>query len=327
MASFLSISRLIPSFSLRAMSTTSSIPCFNTVAGYREWRRKARDDKKSVGFVATMGALHDGHLSLVRRSLEQNDLTVLSIFRSGLASQQSFALPDGSVRTVSAVFVPTVTEMYPSGISQDVSHQKGTFIEVKGYGEQMEGKSRPTFFRGVATVVTKLFNAIEPTQTYFGQKDIQQALLLRRMCRDLLMSHPTPENLHIVPTARDSSDGLALSSRNTYLSAEGRTVAPTLYSALRAAKAAWDAGSTKQECLQQAIDLVHEKAAQAAPRVDVKLDYIQFNDSDTFEELEDGTRALKDEDASPVILSGAMWVDKTRLIDNIILGNDNKIWG
>lgn len=141
------------------------------------------------------------------------------------------------------------------------------------------------------------------------------------------MSHPTPENLHIVPTARDSSDGLALSSRNTYLSAEGRTVAPTLYSALRAAKAAWDAGSTKQECLQQAIDLVHEKAAQAAPRVDVKLDYIQFNDSDTFEELEDGTRALKDEDASPVILSGAMWVDKTRLIDNIILGNDNKIWG
>ncbi len=118
----------------------------------------------------------------VRRSLEQNDLTVLSIFVNpaqfaphedlatypktlssdlSLASQQSFALPDGSVRTVSAVFVPTVTEMYPSGISQDVSHQKGTFIEVKGYGEQMEGKSRPTFFRGVATVVTKLFNAIE----------------------------------------------------------------------------------------------------------------------------------------------------------------------
>ncbi|KAF9045683.1 Pantoate-beta-alanine ligase [Hymenopellis radicata] len=334
------------------MSTTSipssSVPCFNTVASYREWRQKARDDKKSVGFVATMGALHDGHLSLVRRSLEQNDLTVLSIFVNpaqfaphedlatypktlssdlNLASQQSFALADGSVRTVSAVFVPTVTEMYPSGISQDVSHQKGTFIEVKGYGEQMEGKSRPTFFRGVATVVTKLFNAIEPTQTYFGQKDIQQALLLRRMSRDLLMSHPAPENLHIVPTERDSSDGLALSSRNTYLSAEGRAVAPTLYAALRAAQVAWNTGSTKQESLLQAIDLVQEKRAQAAPKVDIQLDYIQFNDSDTFEELEDGARASKDEDASPVIISGAMWVDKTRLIDNIILGNDNKIWG
>lgn len=129
------------------------------------------------------------------------------------------------VRQPSAIFLPSVSEMYPTGISQDVSVQKGTFVEVKGYGHQMEGRTRPTFFRGVATVVTKLFNVVEvspisirapqiwfspvhmlrviqPTRTYFGQKDIQQALLLRRLTRDLLLSHPLPENLNIVPTAR-----------------------------------------------------------------------------------------------------------------------------
>lgn len=184
----------------------AALQVFNTVASFREWRQKAYEARKSVGFVATMGALHEGHLSLgtnpplsnnastvfdlleVRRSLAENDLTVMSIFvnpaqfapNEDLANYPrtlpedlrvltalSLSVPNPSspehsvTRRASAVFVPTASEMYPSGISQDVTAQRGTFVEVKGYGHQMEGQSRPTFFRGVATVVTKLFNVIE----------------------------------------------------------------------------------------------------------------------------------------------------------------------
>jgi len=198
----LSINFCVPSQS-KMFSTTlppCPIPIFTTVASYREWRHKARMENKSVGFVPTMGALHEGHLSLgefytslpslelsssvlVRRSLAENDLTVLSIFVNPaqfaphedlatyprtleqdlrvLLEQKVESSKSSEVRSASAVFLPTVREMYPLGISQDVTSQKGTFVEVKGFSEQMEGKSRPTFFRGVATVVTKLFNAIE----------------------------------------------------------------------------------------------------------------------------------------------------------------------
>ncbi|KAK0501572.1 Pantoate-beta-alanine ligase [Armillaria luteobubalina] len=305
---------------------------FTSVGAYREWRQAAREARKTVGYVATMGALHDGHLTLVQRSLQENDLTVLSIFvnPAQFAPHEDLEtypktlendlrlLEAQSVqgRTVSAVFAPTVREMYPSGITQDPAAQKGTFVEVKGFGDEMEGKSRPLFFRGVATVVTKLFNAIEPTQTYFGQKDIQQALLLRRMCRDLLLSHPTPENLHIVPTQRDPTSGLALSSRNTYLSPSARLVAPKLYTALQAAETAWNSGFTKAECIGKAVEII-----QSAPGV--RLDYVEMNDSDTFEPLDGAERAKE----GAVILSGAVWVGTTRLIDNIILGDANKIWG
>jgi pantoate--beta-alanine ligase len=180
-------------------STSTHIPVYTTIEDYRIWRNKAFEDKKSVGFVPTMGALHDGHLSLgsctdsrirlradatsVKRSLVENDLTVVSIFvnpaqfapHEDLATYPRTLLHDLSLlstlecqptdvhpsRTPSAVFVPSVKDMYPSGISQDVAEQTGTFVEVKGYGEQMEGRSRPTFFRGVATVVAKLFNIIQ----------------------------------------------------------------------------------------------------------------------------------------------------------------------
>lgn len=221
-----------------------------------------------MGFVPTMGALHEGHLALgmfilhnfrrlsfitklifhlVRRSLASNDHTVVSIFvnpaqfaphedlatypntlphdlelLSAMSLKVNPSEAEGTLtRTPSAVFLPSVSEMYPSGISQSIAEQKGTFVEVQGFGHQMEGKTRPTFFRGVATVVMKLFHAIEvrctllrdrdsdttfntvqPTQAYFGQKDIQQALLLRRMARDMLISHPSPDNVQIVPTVR-----------------------------------------------------------------------------------------------------------------------------
>lgn len=298
-----------------------------------------------MGYVPTMGALHEGHLSLVRRSLADNDLTVVSIFVNPaqfaphedlatyprtlpkdleLLEAQNVKTTSIVPRTPSAVFLPNVTEMYPSGIVQDVSEQKGTFIEVKGYSHQMEGTSRPTFFRGVATIVTKLFNVIQPTNAYFGQKDIQQALLLKRLCRDLLMSHPDANHLHIIPTARDESDGLALSSRNAYLTSDGRKVAPTLHRALQAAQRAWRDGLTKEECVRVGITLVEAAKKQAISdglAVDLRLDYLELNDAATFDVLD--ARRTK-EDSGLVILSGALYVDKTRLIDNILLDQTEK---
>ncbi|KAF9006166.1 Pantoate-beta-alanine ligase [Cyathus striatus] len=331
----------------------SPIPLFNTVKDFRQWRRKAYADQKSVGFVPTMGALHEGHLSLVRRSLAENDLTVLSVFVNPaqfaphedlatyprtlprdieLFTSESFHdLATNTVRTASAIFVPTVDEMYPTGISQNIADQKGTFVEVKGYGHQMEGVTRPTFFRGVATVVTKLFNVIEPTNAYFGQKDIQQALLLRRMSKDLLLSHPDPEHLHIIPTARDPVTDLALSSRNAYLSDDGRNVAPTLREALKAAATAWESGSSKIGCVHRAVEVIEARKSKAKAEglnVSMDLDYIQLNDSDTFEVLDDNTTRTSGNDPHrPVILSGALYVDKTRLIDNVILGDVSRIIG
>ncbi|KAF9266993.1 pantothenate synthetase [Marasmius fiardii PR-910] len=338
------------------MSTSlppSPIPIFETVDSYREWRRSAFEAKKTVGFVPTMGALHEGHLSLVRRSLAENDLTVLSIFVNPaqfaphedlatyprtlpqdieLLHQQSYTVParaaenEPSIRKASAIFLPSVREMYPSGISQVVGDQKGTFVEVKGYSEQMEGKSRPTFFRGVATVVTKLFNVVEPTHAYFGQKDIQQAILLRRLATDLLLSHPIPRNLHIVPTARNPSSGLALSSRNAYLSPAGQQVAPLLFSALVVAESAWNEGINKARCIQRAIDLIDKKKNEVQKQglqVSMKLDYIEMNDASEFDVL--GAEETRKSRKRPVILSGALYVDSTRLIDNIIISGVSDI--
>ena len=192
---------------------SSGIPIFENIESYRSWRKKAFIEGKSVGYVATMGALHEGHLSLgtsiypvsaqyreaqlcqVRRSLIENDLTVVSIFVNpaqfaptedletyprtlpedvklleGVQDALPRQVPGETTtlkRTVSAIFAPSVSEMYPSGIVQDVAKQKGTFVEVNGYGHQMEGSSRPMFFRGVATVVTKLFNVIQVCILYF----------------------------------------------------------------------------------------------------------------------------------------------------------------
>ncbi|KAJ3836370.1 Pantoate-beta-alanine ligase [Lentinula raphanica] len=341
--------------------SNSDIPIFTTVASYREWRHKAFIANKSVGFVPTMGALHEGHLSLVRKSLSENDLTVLSIFvnptqfaphedletyprtlehdLNALVDQQlivpssdprsdSDSTSTSIVKRPSAVFLPSVHEMYPGGIEQEIHKQHGTFVEVKGYGEKMEGKSRPGFFRGVATVVTKLFNVIQPTNAYFGQKDIQQALLLRRMVTDLLLSHPSPDRLHIVPTVRDPSDNLALSSRNAYLSPAGRKVAPILYAALKSAEKCWfsvDGGQSKKKCVDTARELIERRIEEARSQglnTEIKLDYIEMNDAGDFEILEDHvTRSSTDEKIVPVILSGALWVDGTRLIDNVVLGD------
>lgn len=297
-----------------------------------------------------MGSLHAGHLSLVHHSKQANDKTVVSIFvnPAQFAPHEDLSTYPRTVEEdirkleeiggVDAVFLPGIKDMYPSGIAQDLEQQRGTFVEVKGYGNKMEGLSRPSFFRGVATVVIKLFNAIEvfsdhrthafafltvrplpqPSRTYFGQKDIQQALLLRRMCSDLLLSHPEPLNLHIVPTERDRMDNLALSSRNVYLSQEERRVANTLYRALSLAKEGWESGLPKSECVARSKALVER--VQATVEVEMRLDYLELNDSDSFEVV-GGEETGVDYGTRPVLLSGALWVGKTRLIDNLILGD------
>jgi len=222
------------------------------------------------------------------------------------------------------VFLPSVADMYPSGIVQDAKEQKGTFVEVKGYGHQMEGKSRPTFFRGVATVVTKLFNVVQPNRAYFGQKDIQQALLLRRLVRDLLMSFPSPENLVIVPTLRSSTDGLALSSRNVYLTDVERKFAGALFEALEAGRATWNnqVGRSRDEVVAAATTVIRTRTEEAERQgVQMTLDYIEMNDPDSFDVVD----WLSTDRARPAILSGALKIGRTRLIDNLLCGDSSDI--
>ncbi|GAA5855054.1 hypothetical protein JCM3766R1_002007 [Sporobolomyces carnicolor] len=324
-------------------------PILTSVASLRTWRTEQEKQGKSVGFVPTMGALHNGHLSLVDDSLKNNDATIVSIFvnpaqfaphedlstyprtlESDLARLATCSVPSPSSsstpRTVSALFLPPVEALYPSGITTDVSKQRGTFIEVKGLQDSMEGRSRPGFFRGVATVVLKLFNLVQPTRAYFGQKDIQQALLLRRLCLDLHVPHPLPHNLVIVPTFRDTKTHLALSSRNAYLSADEFEWSTVLVDALFEAKKEWDAqrsvGSGAvdvRRVIERAEQHVHEverRVVDAGKGVHVKLLYIALNDPEELGDL-DGTV----EKGKGALLSGAVMLGKTRLIDNFVLGD------
>ncbi|KAJ1020026.1 hypothetical protein NDA16_002029 [Ustilago loliicola] len=340
----------------------SPIPIFTTVKDYRAWRHQATNDGKSVGFVATMGALHQGHLKLVEASLQENDHTVVSIFvnpaqfapTEDLASYPrtlesdihklatvTDAASSGQRRKVEVVFAPSVREMYPNGFTQVVADQIGAFVEVKGLSHQMEGGSRPTFFRGVATVVTKLFHIIQPDRTYFGQKDIQQTVVLRRLVSDLVFSHPpSAEHLRVIPTGRDSNDNLALSSRNAYLTPDSRQVAPVLYRALKTGQHVWEqphwtewnTAERIRKTLESAKAVVLEQAEKCrrdGKDVNLKLDYISLNHPKTLENLE---QTLKENGPDAVdvregaILSGAALVSQgkdgkvTRLIDNLLLG-------
>ena len=167
----------------------STIPLLTDLTSCREWRQQVRGDRKSVGFVPTMGALHTGHLSLVHHSKQANEKTVVSIFvnpaqfapHEDLSTYPRTMEQDlrklEQIGGVDAVFLPGVKDIYPSGIVQDVEQQRGTFVEVKGYGNEMEGRSRPSFFRGVATVVMKLFNAVEVLLTYRQCLDFPKRLL------------------------------------------------------------------------------------------------------------------------------------------------------
>ncbi len=269
-----------------------------------EVRRLRRSLPGTWGFVPTMGALHEGHLSLVRRAREENDHVAVSIFVNPTQfgpGEDYEAYPrdlEGDLKKlaplgVDLVFAPTPREMYPEGYQ--------TFVTVEEVTKVLEGAARPGHFRGVTTVVLKLFHIVQPDRAYFGQKDAQQVRVLQQMVRDLNV----PVELVVCPTVREA-DGLAMSSRNAYLSEAERRAAPVLYRALQAARAAWEAGERDGERLRQ----VMREVLAAEPLAQVE--YVSAADPDTLQELERvGERG--------VLLSLAVRIGPARLIDNLLL--------
>lgn len=288
-----------------------------TVAQLRAWHDS--QNSGSIGLVPTMGALHEGHLALLRCALSQNEAVVVSIFvnPSQFAPHEDL---DSYPRTLEedlarieavagshpvVVFVPTVTEMYPSAISLNRALQRGAFVEVLGSSEQLEGVSRPHFFRGVATVVNKIFNAVQPDRAYFGQKDIQQTVVVKRMVRDLLM----PIEIVVVPTVRECS-GLAMSSRNGYLDETTRQKASLLYQALSEAENAY---TSDGECDSEAlISLVQSRLQD--PFIE-KVEYVSVNDLDEFESI---PVAKPNSALSAAVVLKSSSGKHVRLIDNIV---------
>ena len=271
-----------------------------TIAEFRTLRVSLPEP---VGFVPTMGYLHDGHLSLVRASRARDASTVASIFvnptqfgpTEDLASyprnlERDLGLLEAE--GVAAVFTPSNEELYPNGYD--------TWVEVAGLSTRLEGASRPGHFRGVATVVTKLFHIVAPQRAYFGQKDAQQAAVLRQMVRDLDFGL----EVVVAPIVREP-DGLAMSSRNVYLSREERAAAPVLHRSLEAARAAFDAGERDADCLRSIVTGVLETEPLARPV------YVSVADSMTLEEL--------DRIDGPALVSLAVRFGSTRLIDNCVL--------
>ncbi|HSB91115.1 MAG TPA: pantoate--beta-alanine ligase [Anaerolineales bacterium] len=267
-------------------------------------RAERRRLPEPVGFVPTMGYLHQGHLSLVRRARSENRSVAVSIFvnptqfgpQEDLAAyprnlDRDLALLEGE--GVDLVWNPEPETMYPPGFQ--------TWVTVEEVSQGLEGERRPGHFRGVATIVAKLFHAVAPQRAYFGQKDAQQAAVIRRMSADLDF------DLEVVvcPTVREP-DGLAMSSRNTYLSVEDRRAAPVLYRALKAAESAFAAGERDAQRLREILQEILDQEPRAKPQ------YVSVADPDTLTEL-DGpvTRAL---------LSMAVFIGKTRLIDNVVIG-------
>ena len=257
----------------------------------------------TVGFVPTMGALHDGHLSLVRRARAENAHVCASIFvnpaqfgpKEDLAAyprprQNDLALLERE--GVALVFAPDPGGMYPEGFE--------TWIEPGPLGARLEGDRRPGHFRGVLTVVAKLLHAVEPDRAYFGQKDAQQAILVRRMAEDLDLA---PEIL-VCPIVRER-DGLALSSRNATLSDEERRAAPVVARALEAAAAAWETGERRGEALRRVVSTVLATEPLGRP------DYVSAADPRTLAET-DGA-------AEKLLISTAVRFGATRLLDNVIL--------
>jgi pantoate--beta-alanine ligase len=257
-----------------------------------------------VGFVPTMGFLHAGHLSLVHAAKAECASVLTSIFvnptqfgpNEDLAKYPRDLTRDLALLEtagVDLVWTPTVDDMYPPGFQ--------TWVAVEGLTRRLEGESRPGHFRGVTTVVVKLFNAIKPDKAYFGQKDAQQAAVIRRMVLDLDFSI----EIIVCPTLREA-DGLAMSSRNVYLNPAERQAASVLFRALSAAKEAYDSGQRNAEILRTVV------AATVAAEPLTKLHYISCSDYDTLEELETVH--------SKALLSMAVYVGKTRLIDNFVIG-------
>ncbi len=264
---------------------------------------KAREEGKTVGFVPTMGFLHEGHLSLVRKCRQENDYCVVSIFvnPTQFSPGEDFQqYPRDEERDLSLleaegvdmVFIPSVEEMYPEGFQ--------TYVEVTELSRPLCGKFRKGHFRGVTTVVTKLFNIVCPHVAYFGQKDYQQYLIIKRMVKDLNM----PVEIRALPIVREK-DGLAMSSRNTYLSPEERSQATALYRALMKAKEAYEKGERSAEKIRKIV----EEELKKYPLI--KAQYVEVVDGETLKPVE--------EIKGKTLVAVAAFVGKARLIDNILL--------
>ena len=272
----------------------------DTIAEMKKYRHSLTGD---VGFVPTMGYLHEGHLSHILRSKKENAYSGASIFvnptqfgpnedfeRYPRDYPRDFAMLEKA--GADFVFLPEPQEMYPPDYD--------TWVEVQAVTAVLEGAIRPGHFRGVATVVTKLFNIVEPTRAYFGQKDAQQCVVIKKMAKDLNM------NLEVIigPTLREP-DGLAMSSRNVYLSPEERAQAPVLNQSLLLAKQLWDKGERDCQTIRKAMeDLIKQKPLG-------RIEYISIADAYTLKELQNAQ--------IPLVISMAVKFGKTRLIDNLLL--------
>jgi pantoate--beta-alanine ligase len=274
-----------------------------TVVGHADLKTELKGLEAPIGFVPTMGFLHAGHISLVQRARQECRAVVVSIFvnPSQFGPKEDLAayprdLPRDLAMLKAAgtdlVWTPTPESMYPPGFQ--------TWVTVEALTCGLEGEQRPGHFRGVATVVTKLFNAVAPQRAYFGQKDAQQAAVIRRMTRDLDL----PIEIVICPTLRES-DGLAMSSRNSYLSPAERTAASVLYRALSAARDAHTQGEHRAEVLRRIMQETLAGEPLAEP------EYVSCADAESLQEVE--------QVSGKTLLSMAVRIGRTRLIDNINL--------
>jgi pantoate--beta-alanine ligase len=271
-----------------------------TIAEMKAFRMKSLG---SVGFVPTMGYLHDGHLALVKQARAENSIVVASIFvnPTQFGPTEDFkTYPRNTERDLAMlrkerteiVFMPSAEEIYPEGFN--------SWVEVEKVTDRLEGSCRPGHFKGVATVVVKLFNIVEPTRAYFGQKDAQQALVIKKMVADLDMNL----EVRVTPTVRES-DGLAMSSRNVYLEPQERQAATVLFKALTLAQNLREKGERNTETIRQQMTSLISKEPLA------KIEYVSIADAETLEELTEIDK--------PALASLAVKIGKTRLIDNILL--------
>jgi len=267
----------------------------------KEAARQARAENRIIGFVPTMGALHEGHTALVQRAKQECSPVIASIFVNPkqFGPNEDFAKYPRKIESdsekfsavgVDALFLPDAAEIYPGGFR--------TYVTVEGLSDRLEGRSRPGHFRGVATVVMKLLEIVQPHCAYFGRKDAQQVRIISQMVRDLNLD----TEIVVCPIVRES-DGLALSSRNAYLSADERRAATVLHRALEAARAQLAAGVRDSLQLQNTM----RKIIAAEPLANV--DYAEIVDADAFEPIMRITR--------PSYILLAVFLGKTRLIDNL----------
>jgi pantoate--beta-alanine ligase len=279
---------------------------YKTIQATREASRAVRLSGKRLGFVPTMGAWHDGHLSLVRAAKQQSDVIATSIFVNPLQfgpNEDLSKYPRTFERDcellekggVAFLFAPSIEEMYPA-------EKSVTYVDVEGLSDKLCGRSRPGHFRGVSTVVAKLFNIVEPDIAFFGQKDAAQLAIIRRMVRDLNM----PVEIVAGPIVREA-DGLAMSSRNAYLDSSQRKSALVLYRSLQHVYAIFEQGE------RNSAKLIAAGRKTLSDEPALKLDYLEVVDPDTLDPIE--------EIRGKTLVAVAGFLGTTRLIDNILLNS------